>query len=80
MQGIKEHLFFDGNDNTWAVREGKWKLLYSKQGNLELYNLEEDAVEQNNLVEEFPEIAAGLKEKYSGWRSEMGTPMGKKNK
>lgn len=75
---LHERLFFDGNDKTWAVREGKWKLLYSKQGNLELYDLEEDAEEQNNLVEEYPEIAADLKEKYRGWREEMGAPMGKK--
>ena len=75
---MHERLFFDGNDNSWAVHEGKWKLLYSRKGNLELYNLEDDAVEQNNLVEEFPEIAADLKEKYTGWRKEMGTPMSKR--
>jgi arylsulfatase A-like enzyme len=75
---LHERLFFDGNDNTWAVREGKWKLVYSKKDKLELYNLEDDAVEQNNLVEEYPEIAADLKEKYTSWRNEMGTPMGKK--
>jgi arylsulfatase A-like enzyme len=75
---LHERLFFDGNDNSWAVREGKWKLLYSRKGNLELYNLEDDAVEQKNLVEEFPEIATDLKEKYTGWRNEMGTPMGKR--
>ena len=77
---LHERLFFDGNDNSWAVREGKWKLLYSKKGNLELYNLEDDAVEQKNLVEEYQEIAADLKEKYTSWRNEMGTPMGKKKK
>jgi arylsulfatase A-like enzyme len=73
-------LYFDGNDDSWAVRKGKWKLLYSRKGNLELYNLEGDAVEQKNLVEEFPEITADLKEKYTSWRKEMGTPMGKKKK
>jgi arylsulfatase len=77
---LHERLYFDGNDNSWAVREGKWKLLYSKKGNLELYNLEDDAVEQKNLVEEYPEIAADLKEKYTSWRNEMGTPIGKKKK
>jgi len=75
---LHERLFFDGNDNSWAVREGKWKLLYSRKGNLELYNLEDDAVEQKNLVEEYPEIATDLKEKYTGWRNEMGIPLGKR--
>jgi len=60
---LHERLFFDGNDNAWAVREGKWKLLYSRKGKLELYNLEDDGVEQKNLVEEYPEITADLKEK-----------------
>ena len=80
VRPLHRQLFFDGNDKSWAVREGKWKLLYSKQGNLELYNLEKDAVEQHNLVEELPEITADLKEKYRGWRNEMGTPMSEKKK
>lgn len=75
---LHKRLFFDGNDDSWALREGKWKLLYSRRGNLELYNLEDDAVEQNNLVGEYPEVAADLEAKYTSWRSEMGTPMGKK--
>ncbi len=33
--------------------------LLKKEGYLELYNLEEDALEQKNIVEEYPEIAAG---------------------
>jgi len=75
---LHERLFFDGNDDAWAVREGKWKLLYSRQGKLELYNLEDDAVEQKNLVEEYPDITADLKEKYTSWRNEMGAPIGNK--
>ena len=76
---LHERLFFDGNDNAWAVREGKWKLLYSRRGQqLELYNLEEDPVEEFNLVKEYPEIASDLNAKYTNWRNEMGTPMGKK--
>jgi arylsulfatase A-like enzyme len=77
---LHERLFFDGNDKSWALREGKWKLLRSRKGNLELYNLEDDAYEQNNLIEAYPEIAADLNEKYTAWRNEMGTPMGKKKK
>jgi len=75
---LHERLYFDGNDNTWAVREGKWKLVYSKKGNLELYNLEDDALEKHNLAEEYPDKVSDLKVKYTSWRNEMGTPMGKK--
>ena len=76
---LHEQLFFDGDDNAWAVREGEWKLLFSRKGKqLELYNLDKDAEEQHNLVEEYPDIAADLKEKYTGWRGEKGIPMGEK--
>lgn len=47
-----------------AVRMGKWKILWKeiKKGNkeIELYNLEEDLAEQNNLAEEHPEIGEKL--------------------
>jgi len=45
-----------------------------------LYNLEDDAVEQSNLVEEYPGIVSDLKKKYTSWRTEMGTPMSRKNR
>jgi len=77
---LHDQLYFDGNDNTWAVREGKWKLLYSKKGNLGLFNLDTDFIEQNNLVQEHPGKVADLKMKYSKWRSEMGTPMSSNQK
>ncbi len=77
---LHKQLYFDGNDDTWAVREGKWKLLFSKKGNLELYNLAEDLSEQNNLVKQYPDIVTDLKTKYTKWRNEMGTPMSKKKK
>ncbi len=73
---LHERLFFDGNDGSWAVREGDWKLLFSKKKSLELYNLKNDYIEQNNLLTEYPDKVADLKAKYTAWRSEMGTPMG----
>jgi len=75
---LHEQLFFDRNNSAWAVREGEWKLLYSRKGQLELYNLKDDAVERNNLVEEYPDLVSDLKNKYTRWRAEMGTPMGRK--
>ncbi len=77
---LHEQLYFDGNDDTWAVREGVWKLLYSKKGTMELYNLEDDLSEQTNLVTQYPDKVAALKTKYTIWRNEMATPMSKKKK
>ena len=74
---VHQELYFDGNDGYWAVREGAWKLVYSKQGNLELYNLEEDMVEQNDLASQNQDKVNEIKIKYEKWRSEMGKPMGK---
>ena len=70
-------LYFDGNDDTWAVREGKWKLISSKKNELELYNLEDDLSEQSNLLSEYPEKVATLKSKYLKWRKAMAMPMSK---
>lgn len=83
---LHERLYFDGNDGSWAIREGDWKLLNNKKNSLELYNLKEDYVEQHNLLESHPDKVADLKAKYTAWRAEMGKPMGgdpkkkKKNK
>ena len=39
----------DGNDGSWAVREGDWKLLKNRKGNLELYDLKNDIREKKNI-------------------------------
>ena len=72
---LHEQLFFDGNDGSWAVREGDWKLLYTKRGSLELYNLASDPYEKENLLEEQADIASDLQSKYTAWKNEMGTPI-----
>lgn len=73
---LHEQIFFDGNDGSWAIREGDWKLLFNKKKSLELYNLNDDYIEQNNLLALHPEKVADLRAKYTKWRSEMGKPMG----
>jgi arylsulfatase A-like enzyme len=72
---LHEQLFFDGNDGSWAVREGDWKLLYTKRGSLELYNLASDPYEKENLLEGQADIASDLQSKYTAWKNEMGTPI-----
>jgi arylsulfatase A-like enzyme len=72
---IHEQLFFDGNEKRWAVRGGKWKLVFSKQKNFELYNLETDLSEQKNIINQHADIAEKLKSKYIKWKAEMGEPI-----
>ena len=73
---IHSELYFDGNDGYWAVRQGEWKALLNKKGELELYDMNNDFIERNNLFNEHQEIAKNLHAKYEKWRSEMGKPMG----
>lgn len=49
----------EGNGVSWvsAIRQGKWKLIYfHKSGKLELYNIETDIAEQNELSEKYPAV------------------------
>lgn len=56
-----------------AIREGDWKLL--RGGDREyLYNLKKDLEEKHDLAGEHPEIANRLREKLSGWASELNPP------
>jgi arylsulfatase A-like enzyme len=77
---LHKNLFWDGNDNIWAVREGNWKLIFNKAKKLELYNLENDLSETKDLSAQHPEKVADMKIKFDTWRSEMKTPMGDSKK
>ena len=56
--------------NGKAVRKGNWKLVAYK--NIwELYNLENDPVEEINLIETETEIATQLKLNYEGWANQF---------
>jgi len=75
---LHKNLFWDGAENRWAVREGKWKLVFDKKAVLELYDLEKDKSETTNLATQNAEKVNDLKLKYETWRSEMKNPMGEK--
>ncbi|MHC4157900.1 MAG: sulfatase-like hydrolase/transferase [Planctomycetota bacterium] len=55
-----------------AVRHDKWKLVARKPGRWELYDLELDRSEMNNLSDKYPEIAQQLKSKYQEWAIRWG--------
>jgi arylsulfatase len=55
-----------------AVRHGKWKLVSKKRDNWELYDLEEDRSELNNLADKHPDLVEHLKAKYEQWATKIG--------
>ena len=59
-----------------AIRQGRWKLLeYLEDMRLELYDLQNDLGEQQNLAETQPEIAARLREQLHQWREDVDAQM-----
>ncbi len=55
-----------------AIRQGNYKLIeFWEDSHLELYNLEDDIGETNNLISEVPEIANDLYNQLETWRKEV---------
>jgi arylsulfatase A-like enzyme len=59
-----------------ALRQGKWKFHeYFEDGRLELYDLQADPGERENLASVYPEKAEELHESLRQWRKEMNAPV-----
>ena len=54
---VRESLVMHDYQGRFAIRKGKWKLVEE-----ELYNLETDLVEKNNVADKYPEIVKELKD------------------
>jgi len=55
-----------------SVRQNDWKLIeFFEDGRLELYNLRDDASEDRNVADAFPEITARLHRQLIAWREEI---------
>lgn len=59
-----------------AIRSGDWKLLeYFEDETIELYNLETDPGESQDLSASRPDIAAGLRDRLRQWRMDVDAEM-----
>ena len=73
---------YRGSETPWrttpvgAVRKGDWKLIeFYEDGRLELYHLEKDLSEKNNLVATEPEKTQELLALMHRWRREVDAPV-----
>ena len=55
-----------------AIRMGKWKLVSEHKGPWELYNMEVDRSELNDLSATFPDTVVHLEKQYKRWASRVG--------
>lgn len=62
-----------------AIRFGPWKLLHyfeeDDRSALQLYNLNEDLSEKNDLIDEYPEIADSLYHQLREWRVKVNAQL-----
>jgi arylsulfatase A-like enzyme len=64
---------FLGGRSAGAIRKGNWKLIeFFDTGEKELYNLEDDVGEQNDLAAKHPDKAAELPGLLAAWRKQVG--------
>jgi arylsulfatase A-like enzyme len=63
-----------------AIRSGNYRLVeFFEDHHIELYDLEKDVSEKNDLVKSQPDIAKGLHEKLQNWRQAVGAQLPTKN-
>ena len=67
----REALYWEHEGNR-AVRKGKWKLVSKHPGRWELYDLDADRTELNNLAEKYPQKAEELKALHESWAARCG--------
>lgn len=71
----EERALFWRKYRSWAVRDGRWKLLHTdgRKGGVTyaLFDLENDPGEKTNLIDTHPEIAQRLQKAWQGWRESM---------
>jgi arylsulfatase A-like enzyme len=74
------HYSNQGGKPGSAVRQREYKLIeFYEDGQLELYNLQTDSGEKNNLARQQPEITRQLKAKLNAWRQEVNAQLPKPN-
>jgi VCBS repeat-containing protein len=72
-----EQLFwrhFEADSDSYAVRDGRLKLISQPTGGIALYDLVSDPAESRNLADAKPAEVRRLQDAYALWNSEMTAP------
>jgi arylsulfatase A-like enzyme len=63
-----------GAINGKAIRQGKWKLVRAHNHPWELYDMDEDRTELNDLSKKYPEKVQALEKAWEAWRDTVNLP------
>jgi hypothetical protein len=74
------HYTNQGSRPAAATRQGNWKLIeYQEDGAIELYDLEKDIGEKNNVAKEHADRTHAMTESLHQWQNRMGVQFGTPN-
>jgi len=82
-RGLGDRAIYWEHEGNRAVRRGKWKLVSRHPGGWELYDMEADRTELNDLASTHPEKLNELKSLYQAWAKRCGVrpwPLKKRKK
>jgi arylsulfatase len=75
---LEQRMLYFEHEGNRAVTDGRWKLTALKGQDWELYDMENDRTELDNLAAKHPEIVARLDRAWSTWAKEnFVTPLPK---
>ena len=77
-QTRQQSVHFWEHEGNRAVRDGKWKLVSRHRGTWELYDVETDRTELNDLAAKFPVIVQDLARSYQAWAKRCNVEQWKK--
>jgi arylsulfatase A len=68
---MSKRALFWRKGKDWAVRQGPWKLVGDNEGEMMLFNLDDDIGEQKDLAKEKPNLVKKLLAIYKEWEKDI---------